>query len=100
VSTEQHEEYLSKARLRAEFGLTDALVARLGPPDRTAANPHYRKQGRRHPRVNSPGSCRRKPREADQRMDLPGTQGLGSDEGIGASLVGQAQAGDDGDGLL
>jgi hypothetical protein len=23
------------------------------------------------------------PREADQRMDLPGTQGLGSDEGIG-----------------
>jgi hypothetical protein len=43
VSTEQHEEYLSKARLRAEFGLTDALVARLGPPDRTAPNPHYRK---------------------------------------------------------
>jgi hypothetical protein len=33
------------------------------------------------------------PREADQRMDLPGTQSLGSDEGISTSLVGQAQAG-------
>jgi hypothetical protein len=31
-----------------------------------------------------------KPREADPRMDLPGTQGLGPDEGIGPSLVGQA----------
>lgn len=28
------------------------------------------------------------PREADQRIDLPGLQGLGADEGIGPCLTG------------
>lgn len=36
-------DYITKSTLKSDYNLTDALIKKLGEPDKTAPNPHYRK---------------------------------------------------------
>lgn len=35
-------DYITKATIKADYGLTDSLIKKLGEPDKVVPNPHYR----------------------------------------------------------